>query len=647
MTWTPIYWLLLFLPALIALYFLKLKRVEAVVSSTILWRRSVEDLHVNAPFQKLRRSLLLLLQLLILAALIIALWRPRSVGELEAGRNMLLLIDRSASMSAEDGDGTRLDAAKARARELIEAMKSGDRAAVLTFAARTQTIEPITSDTGSLLRAVESIEVTAAPTNLVQALTVAGALADALPGSVVQVLGDGCYVDPETLPEEVKRQNVQFHSSATAIDNVAIVDADVRHTFETRQRTEVLAVVENAGASEWKGTVGIYFEPDESPDGDDGGPTLRDADELTIPPGQSRPALFDASEYGAGMARIEIDAGDGLGVDDRAWVRIDFPDPVRVKFVGVENEWIELVLKASRRVRSSRLTLAEYEDAVRGVARDDVSETLAADVVIFDREAPSALPVLPSLFIGCVPPLPLFEKRTAVEYPQIIDKDGNHPVNRFLTYTDLSIEKASIFPESNELRPIVHSDEGPLVATLHHREPGASPVPYLLVGFNILDSNWPLGHYSFPIFFANAVEWLRREEGGAQSRFRTGEPLVFRPPRGEDEADWAAARIQTPSGATRIPTRDEDGAIVLASTNEVGLYSILAGDARRARVAVGLLSSAESRLSPREKINFGAYEVTVSTEAEQGTTHYWKWFALAAVLVLFGEWYVYNRRLGM
>ncbi|NJL94183.1 MAG: hypothetical protein HC915_10875 [Anaerolineae bacterium] len=46
------------------------------VSSNFLWQQLVQDREANAPWQRLRFSWLLLLQLLILAALVLAIMRP-------------------------------------------------------------------------------------------------------------------------------------------------------------------------------------------------------------------------------------------------------------------------------------------------------------------------------------------------------------------------------------------------------------------------------------------------------------------------------------------------------------------------------------------------------------------------------------------
>src|SRR5947209_16896466 len=95
---------------LVLLYFLKMRRQPLQVPSTFLWRKSVEDLHVNSPFQWLRKNLLLLLQLACVLLLIFAVMAFKVFGS--GGQHYILILDSSASMSVADVEPNRLEAAK-------------------------------------------------------------------------------------------------------------------------------------------------------------------------------------------------------------------------------------------------------------------------------------------------------------------------------------------------------------------------------------------------------------------------------------------------------------------------------------------------------------------------------------------------------
>src|SRR5947207_15150347 len=104
---------------IIALYFLKLRRRPVRVPSTLLWRRSLEDLHVNSLFQRLRRNLLLFLQLLAVGLAMLALTGPRVRGTAGQGQRYVIAVDNSASMMATDVSPTRLARAKDEAKKIV------------------------------------------------------------------------------------------------------------------------------------------------------------------------------------------------------------------------------------------------------------------------------------------------------------------------------------------------------------------------------------------------------------------------------------------------------------------------------------------------------------------------------------------------
>ena len=121
---------------IVLLYLLKLRRREVVIPSVLLWRHAVQDVQANAPFQKLRRNLLLLLQLMALAAIVAGLAAPFIVAQRLGGKSTVLVLDASASMEATDAAGSRFEQGKQWARQIIKGAGRRDEAALVVCAAR-------------------------------------------------------------------------------------------------------------------------------------------------------------------------------------------------------------------------------------------------------------------------------------------------------------------------------------------------------------------------------------------------------------------------------------------------------------------------------------------------------------------------------
>src|SRR4051794_10083793 len=163
---------------IVLLYFLRLRRKPVAVSSTFLWHKSVEDLHVNRLMQWLRRNVLLLLQLLAVLLLIYAVLGPRLHAALGGGRHYVLIIDNSASMSATDVPPSRLEWAKAEALKEIDAATDADFGMVIVFNRTAEIRQSYTSNRDLLRAAVRGVQPSAMSTRLDEALNLAASLAN-------------------------------------------------------------------------------------------------------------------------------------------------------------------------------------------------------------------------------------------------------------------------------------------------------------------------------------------------------------------------------------------------------------------------------------------------------------------------------------
>src|SRR6187200_2656230 len=104
----------------VVFYILKLRRRPVAVPFSRLWERILRDKEATSLFSQLKRLLSLLLQLALIALLLLSLGDPRTKQNLVEGRNIVVLVDASASMKATDVAPTRLDVAKREVSRMVE-----------------------------------------------------------------------------------------------------------------------------------------------------------------------------------------------------------------------------------------------------------------------------------------------------------------------------------------------------------------------------------------------------------------------------------------------------------------------------------------------------------------------------------------------
>src|SRR5918996_238979 len=168
---------LLALPIIVAFYMLRLRRRDMPVGSTFLWQQLVRDVEANAPWQKLRFSWLLLVQLLIALAVVLAATRPFWTVPSELAANVVLIVDTSASMGARDPEGDRIELARQAARDVVGRLPDGGRITVVAADDSAHVLANETDDRDAALEAIDTIEPTQLPGDLTDAFALASALA--------------------------------------------------------------------------------------------------------------------------------------------------------------------------------------------------------------------------------------------------------------------------------------------------------------------------------------------------------------------------------------------------------------------------------------------------------------------------------------
>ncbi|MBX3355050.1 MAG: VWA domain-containing protein [Phycisphaeraceae bacterium] len=642
-------------PLLLALYFLKLRRRRRAAPTTMLWRRAVEDLRANAPFQRLRPSWLLFLQLLVLILVALAVMQPRiDLGAARGGR-VVILIDNSASMNTTDGPGgrTRLDEAKRLARERIDKLMSGglfsgapSEVMVIAFSDRAEVRSPFSGSREQVLASVDGIEPSDAATRIGEALTLARAFTTQVDPDAVdlpperpaqlELFSDGRIADlaQHPLRSGETLRYVVIGRPDTVNAGIETIAAD--RSVQRPEEIEVFAAFRNTGREAVRAdaqllvdglTRAITPRPVEIPAAQEVGGRLE--------PGVARLTFRPFEQTRQGTVEVRLVLDDAYAVDNVARLVTNAPKRLRAVLVGDQLSLLQALLEALPLAELRVMTCAQFTTEVDGgrVGPD------YADVLILSNCWPEALSHGRILSFGlpkgsAAPAFNAFGEKSAV---RIASAQRDHPTLSAVNLDEVVIARMTATAPSREVQILAESIDGPAIAFAQR-----GTLQAVVVTFDPLDSNWPFQR-SFVNFVANAIEWLGAlGDAAIGGTLVPGDVITARLPASARDIQLTLPDGRRESPAVAHPTQFAWGPVRRAGVYELSWVQRNERESRR--FAVNMLDADEAVIGAAEAIAVGTERVQGRGGGGGVLTDLWPWVIGACLLLLAAEWWVYHRR---
>lgn len=611
-------WFFLAVIPLVVLYFLKLKRPRLEIPSLALWQSVVNDQRVNSPFQKFKRNLLLLLQLIMLCLLILALMQPFISAGPETTDFLPVLVDCSASMSStvDDSGRTRLDVALEQTEGMIDNLRGNGKIALFSFSSGGRRITEFTDNKRILRRGLAQIQPTHRASKLDEVLRMADAFSRTAPVERVVVITDGNLndrVDFE-LPFELDVQRVAEGGS-----NLGITEMSARRS----------------GPQSWDIFVRISASTEDPVLGDlklfqNGKLVGKEAVSASTEDAERIVFTVDADSDALLQAQLEVSNSDSLSIDNEVWLTLPKPRPLRCRISPELYSWQHAV--------------GVQEDVEIDSAPDPSSPEY--DVIVSDSEDLRGVTAPVNVYNGVLPSdisdlVTIKDVDVASSDIQIVDWTRTAHLLRHVRLRDVQIGQETSYSEgatSQDLEErgyevLIHGSNGPLML---QRRRGLETDYYFL--FNTDRSTLPY-RIAFPILVSNVIQaGMRQASLSEVSASPTG---VLPPMSFEADRDY---RVVGPDGSSDVIASTSSGLLTGVPAGTVGKYEIFDGSDLVASVGTGLLSQQETSLAPVEELKFTEVAVKTDTAKKvQSDMDLWWTLAFLAFLFLLVEWWYFQR----
>ena len=545
---------LVFVPLVLAMYLLKLRREQRVVPSTLLWQKLLIDVEANAPWQKLRRSLLLLLQLLLVALLAILAARPFLERPAGLAGDVVVVIDTSASMAADDVPPDRLTEAKRQVFEALKELPANGSVSVIAGGGTARVVVNGTTDMGRVRAAIEEIKVSTATGDLGDALTLADALASRAGNAEILVATDAALA---IAPKVRLGHDVKVLQVGRARKNQAIVALAVRHAPSGVTRSAFISV---ANLDIEPATRRLELWADD---------VLIEAKTLDRVDAQTRTeVIIDDIPLGASVIEVRLarnaddSPGDHLGLDDRAWAIVP-PERVReILIVGEGDPYLETALTYLPNVRLFGIKPADYP------AKAARTDGTAWDLIIFEDYVPPEVPRTAVLLLGPPKSSDLGEVSGSLQDPGFGTLSPDEPILRYVDLSSVHVGKASKLVLPAWARTVIPGPGGAPLLYAGERDGQLAAV----LAFLPRNSDLPL-QVAFPILLANLTGELFGGSAAPTDAVGPGEPVSLPIPQGA-----TSIVVTRPDGSTveLVPPTAGAASVTFSQTDELGVYTALA-----------------------------------------------------------------------
>ena len=519
-------WALTGLLAVLALYILRKEYKEHSVSSTYLWRRTMEDQTASRPFQKLKSNLLMILQLLAVLFLALSLMRPLLPGA-QVGGETVMIFDVSMSMQTDTEGQSRISQAVSEARRMVDGMGTADRLTVLLAGKKVTHLLSRSDDRQEASNALQSIAAENGGADMDGALSLARAM-----GREIENLNIVVFSDSFDLKGE---DGIRYIAVGEGAENCAILSL---HAARREGETAALARIINYGEAK-SVTVRCYADD-----------RLCDARTVEMQADGTQSVRLTIPED-AVYIRAEIVEMDSLLLDNQRHFVLRDREQKKIAFIGQDNIFLEKALLQRGDVELVRTT------------KEDAPSLLDCDLYVYDGMLPEPMPKSGSFLILQPDKAVLGVTPGGKKEPEHALKLAEGPMaGRFadhVTFANVALKQYT--PLAGGQPVLICGDDAVITAG---EENGSR---FIIAGFDLHESNWVL-KYDFPIFMMHALNYLMPDVlSGAQDAL-CGDILSL-----SLDGRTASAKAMTPSGKS-VALAPPFPALPFDDTKAAGLYAL-------------------------------------------------------------------------